>query len=154
MTAFIPLSGCMTPYPIKNMFWAKAKQCLESRLKMKAAGYLAYQPSFTPLQGEGEGGWGLETLRKPLEKSDEVEFWHIWLCNLKIMDHTSYNLFLAPGFIFLLFLRQIFLLSLLQFIILLKTENLLYCSNLYWKKIIYQSLKFKICNQKFLQLAR
>ena len=22
---------------------------------MKAAGYLAYQPSFTPLQGEGEG---------------------------------------------------------------------------------------------------
>ena len=96
----------------------------------------------------------LETLRKPLEKSDEVEFWHIWLCNLKIMDHTSYNLFLTSGFIFLLFLRQIFLLSLLQFIILLKTENLLYCSNLYWKKIINQLLKFKICNQKLLQLAQ
>lgn len=104
--------------------------------------------------GWGGGGWGLETLRKLLEKSDEVEFWHIWLCNLKIMDHTNYNLFLTPGFIFLLFLRQIFLLSLLQFIILLKTENLLYCSNLYWKKIINQLLKFKICNQKLLQLAQ
>ena len=61
MTVFIPLSGHMTPYPIKNMFCAKAKECLESRLKMKAAGYQAYQPSFTPLQGEGEGvgGWKL-----------------------------------------------------------------------------------------------
>ena len=41
---------------------------------MKAAGYLAYQPSFTPLQGEGEGGGGWKLSGSPLRRVMKYNF--------------------------------------------------------------------------------